>query len=325
MLDNEPTTGYAVQIIIIALLLIALLVVALSSGFVRLPFGRSSAENVPPEEVEGVALTTPAADATIAPTPTLDGALAADHYWLERPIAADANDAVDRLYPYGSRGDGTYPVHHGVEFMNPEGTPVLAVAPGTVIVAGDDSRRAYDASPDYYGLLVVLQLDLDLDGEPLYALYGHLSEIDVQEGQRVETGDVLGRVGMTGIATGPHLHFEVRHSRNDYGQTLNPELWLRPRPGRGTLAGQVVTYDGEPAAEVGVRLYRAGADIPVDEAFTYPARGVNPDPHRGENLLFGDLSAGDWTIQIEHRGQIYNRSFTIEAGHTTWITVELSR
>ena len=268
MLDNEPTTGYAVQIIIIALLLIALLVVALSSGFVRLPFGRSSAENVPPEEVEGVALTTPAADATIAPTPTLDGALAADHYWLERPIAADANDAVDRLYPYGSRGDGTYPVHHGVEFMNPEGTPVLAVAPGTVIVAGDDSRRAYDASPDYYGLLVVLQLDLDLDGEPLYALYGHLSEIDVQEGQRVETGDVLGRVGMTGIATGPHLHFEVRHSRNDYGQTLNRSC--------GCAHGRVAapwrdrwSPTTENRCRGGCAPVSRGADIPVDEAFTY--------------------------------------------------------
>jgi hypothetical protein len=328
VLDTEPTNSHAGQIAVIVLLLIALVAVGLSSGVIRLPFASSRAVVPSGEAAVDAETETPAPampDAT-APIPTPDGATAAEHYWLARPIGPDANDAVDRYYPYGSRGDGTLPVHHGVEFVNPIGTPVLAVAPGTVVVAGDDAQRSIGARPDYYGLLVILQLDLTLDGEPLYVVYGHLSEITVQEGQHVETGDIVGRVGMTGIAEGPHVHFEVRLGANDYGATVNPELWLRPRPGRGTLAGLVLAPDGEPAAEVRSRLYRAGVmGMPVDETFTYPSRSVNSSPTRGENLLIGDIPAGDWVIQTEYRGRMNNQSFTIEAGRTTWVTIQLSR
>jgi murein DD-endopeptidase MepM/ murein hydrolase activator NlpD len=65
-----------------------------------------------------------------------------------------------------------------------------------------------------YGLTIVVQHQ---DGKDL-SLYGHLSEIFVRPGDRVEQGNVIGRVGSTGNSTGPHLHFEWRH--------LTPNGWV---------------------------------------------------------------------------------------------------
>ena len=92
---------------------------------------------------------------------------------------------------------GNYRFHSGTDLGAPLGTPVLAAYPGTVEIA------------DYmggYGLTVVL----DHNKSTLQSLYGHLSEIFVQPGEKVEQGTVIGRVGSTGNSTGPHLHFETR-------------------------------------------------------------------------------------------------------------------
>ncbi len=93
---------------------------------------------------------------------------------------------------------GDYRFHAGTDLGAPEGTPVLAAVAGDVIMA------------DFlggYGLTVVLQHHEGKDE----SLYGHLSVIFVQPGDRVEQGAVIGRVGSTGSSTGPHLHFEWRH------------------------------------------------------------------------------------------------------------------
>ena len=94
---------------------------------------------------------------------------------------------------FGPRGDR---FHAGVDFPAPEGTPVRAAGPG---------RVAWAAPRAGWGLLVAIA---HRDG--VRTLYAHLSEAAVRLGERVETGAVLGRVGATGDATGPHLHFEVR-------------------------------------------------------------------------------------------------------------------
>jgi len=85
---------------------------------------------------------------------------------------------------------------------------------------------------------VVQELDQPFEGQPVYVLYGHLSEVLVAVGQHLEPGEVLGLVGMTGVAIGNHLHLEVRLGRNDYEHTLNPLLWLRPEPGQGVMSGR---------------------------------------------------------------------------------------
>ncbi|MDP1901406.1 MAG: peptidoglycan DD-metalloendopeptidase family protein [Rubrivivax sp.] len=86
--------------------------------------------------------------------------------------------------------------HNGVDYGAPTGTPVRSVGDGVVEFAGRQNG---------YGNVVQLR-----HGSERSTLYGHLSRIDVRKGQRVEQGQRIGAVGMTGLATGPHLHFEFR-------------------------------------------------------------------------------------------------------------------
>jgi len=95
---------------------------------------------------------------------------------------------------FGPRGDR---FHEGVDLLAPSGTDVIAAAPGRVTWAGPRAGG--------WGTLVTLA-----HGHGVRTMYAHLSTVDVQVGQWVAGGTVLGRVGATGDATGPHLHFEVR-------------------------------------------------------------------------------------------------------------------
>lgn len=103
-----------------------------------------------------------------------------------------------------------HPIHHrplpheGVDISAEKGTPVLAAAKGTV-------RRARWASG--YGEMVEID-----HGYGFVTLYGHASKLLVREGQEVERGDVIAQVGRSGIATSPHLHYEVRID----GRPVNP-------------------------------------------------------------------------------------------------------
>jgi murein DD-endopeptidase MepM/ murein hydrolase activator NlpD len=95
---------------------------------------------------------------------------------------------------YGGRGDR---LHKGVDILAPEGTPVHAAQGGFVFYAGDAWKG--------YGNAVAID-----HGERITSLYGHLREIHVKSGDAVPAGAAIGTVGMTGNATTPHLHFEVR-------------------------------------------------------------------------------------------------------------------
>ena len=90
----------------------------------------------------------------------------------------------------------TWRAHRGVDYGAPTGTPVHSVGAGTVEFAGWQNG---------YGNVVQVS-----HGNDRSTVYAHLSQIDVQKGQRVEQGAALGTVGATGWATGPHLHFEFR-------------------------------------------------------------------------------------------------------------------
>lgn len=92
-------------------------------------------------------------------------------------------------------GQGRF--HSGTDLGAPQGTPVMAAFSGKVAVA--DFMGGY-------GLAVVLQHQNGAEE----TLYGHLSEIFVKPGETVKQGEVIGRVGSTGLSTGPHLHFEFR-------------------------------------------------------------------------------------------------------------------
>lgn len=102
-----------------------------------------------------------------------------------------------RTYRY-SDGSTANAVHFGLDLAAPAGTPVAAAGAGKVVFAEDRIVT---------GLTVVLE---HLPG--VYTLYYHLDDIAVAVGDVVEQGAVLGGVGSTGLATGPHLHWEVRVS-----------------------------------------------------------------------------------------------------------------
>jgi murein DD-endopeptidase MepM/ murein hydrolase activator NlpD len=99
-------------------------------------------------------------------------------------------------------------VHAGIDWAVPKGTIVRACARGRVVLVGDR---------EVTGTTIVLE---HLPG--LYSLYFHLSQALVEEGEIVERGQRIALSGSTGLATGPHLHWEVRAA----GEAVDPEYWL---------------------------------------------------------------------------------------------------
>ncbi|WP_442790785.1 M23 family metallopeptidase [Nocardia sp. NBC_01329] len=106
---------------------------------------------------------------------------------------------------FGSRW-GTF--HRGIDIAGPIGTPIYAVASGTVIDAGPASG---------FGLWVRIRHD---DGA--ISVYGHMYDFFVSVGERVPAGMQIARMGNRGDSTGPHLHFEIISN----GQHVDPQQWL---------------------------------------------------------------------------------------------------
>ncbi len=113
-----------------------------------------------------------------------------------------------RRYAY-SDGSFHYSIHGGIDFGLPEGSPVFTCASGKVVLAQDRILT---------GCSIVLE---HLPG--VYSIYYHLSCIDVLMGDLVVQGQEIGKVGQSGLATGPHLHWEVRVS----GIPVDPEAFVR--------------------------------------------------------------------------------------------------
>jgi murein DD-endopeptidase MepM/ murein hydrolase activator NlpD len=102
--------------------------------------------------------------------------------------------------------------HSGLDIAAIEGTPVKAVADGTVIETGDFF---------FSGNMIYID-----HGQGIISLYAHLSKISVKPGDRIKQGEIIGNVGHTGRVTGPHLHFAVYAN-----QTLIDPAFMLPRTG----------------------------------------------------------------------------------------------
>jgi murein DD-endopeptidase MepM/ murein hydrolase activator NlpD len=140
----------------------------------------------------------------------------------QRPPALPGNGNVRMMFPLSIPteitsifGWRTHPVlgssrfHTGTDLGAPMGTPVLAAYTGQVAIA------------DWlggYGLAVVI----DHSKQSQETLYGHLSELFVKPGEVVQQGEVIGRVGSTGMSTGPHLHFELRQMTKQGWVAIDP-------------------------------------------------------------------------------------------------------
>ena len=142
-----------------------------------------------------------------APGSAEERRLAAMH---TKEALCSAGETVCITSPYGVRRSSRRS-HKGIDIRAPLGSPIMAFRGGVVVCA------QYHRS---YGYMVEIQQD---DG--ILARYAHMSQILTREGERVEPGLMIGRVGSTGRSTGPHLHFELlRDNRH-----MNPMAYL-PTP-----------------------------------------------------------------------------------------------
>lgn len=249
-----------------------------------------------------------------------------DHYWLGLPFPPGYTQQYSPSYQFGSTAGGRYRVHHGVDISNPSGTPVLAMAAGEIIHAGPDDPTLLGPYNNFYGNAVVILLDQRLatpQGEQeVYLLYGHLSEVTVARGDWVESGSLVGKVGMTGIAIGPHLHVEVRVGQNSYFTTVNPALWMRPLEGRGSVAVRVINAEGRTwgGARVNLLRYENGGSRWVTYIDTYrPTENILGDPMWGENGVAANLWPGSYYISVEINGERVGENVQVRAGETTFV------
>lgn len=123
---------------------------------------------------------------------------------------------AESMDPWGwrySERRAAWRMHTGVDLAADEGTPVLAALAGQVLLVEPISG---------YGITVLLD-----HGDGWQTLYAHLQGAVVAPGQELEQGETLGAVGMTGAASGPHLHFELRHQGADL-LALDPTPHLPP-------------------------------------------------------------------------------------------------
>jgi len=123
-----------------------------------------------------------------------------------KPVVGGLISSAFGMRPDPFTGQRTF--HWGIDIVAAWGNPVIAPADGFVLKIRNDK---------YYGNSITLS-----HGFGVTTLYGHLSKIAVREGQKVKRGDVIGSVGATGKALGPHLHYEV----HQYDKPVNPYFYL---------------------------------------------------------------------------------------------------
>ncbi len=237
-----------------------------------------------------------------------------EHYWFDWPVPG----RILSTYPYGGRWPGGTWVHRGVDINAKTGDPVVSVAPGVVIEAGNNLVDIDGRKSDAYGIHVFQRLDQTFDGWPIYILYAHFSQVLVEQGQHVEAGELIGLAGATGFTTGPHVHLEVRIGENDPTHTRNPELWLEPREGSGTLAGKLVEPSGKYIHERTISLYQGEARI--RQTRTYASSVVNSDEGWGENFVFWEVPPGRYTVRADLGNETHLGSAEVIAGRTVLVT-----
>jgi murein DD-endopeptidase MepM/ murein hydrolase activator NlpD len=192
--------------------------VAMTYGIVRLPQSPFAGDDPPAEtetafnrsvaqyqflERNASSVAVVNAGLTLTPDSTLTDSQFTPSLW---PVIGHLTAGFgERLDPFS--GEGAF--HTGVDISSEYGTAVRATADGVVIGAEEHVG---------YGRLVVLD-----HGFGVTTFYGHLSAFNVTPGQRVNRGDIIGYVGVSGRSTGPHVHYEVRIN----GAPVNPMRYLR--------------------------------------------------------------------------------------------------
>lgn len=241
-----------------------------------------------------------------------------DHFYFSRPISVDEVNWPLANYRYGYIDSAIGSVHTGIDIDAPIGTSIIAAASGTVIWSGYGLLKHDEDPKDPYGLAVVISHDFGYQGLRLTTVYAHMSSIDVKVGQYVSQGQPLGKVGMTGFTTGPHVHFEVRLESSGYFTTRNPELWLSPPEGDGLIVGQFNNgYGGNLGA------YKVTVTSPSGEriiGYTYGPNTINSDDYYRENYVLSDLPAGTYQVEFTYLWKKYSQFIEVFPGQISYFT-----
>ncbi len=253
-----------------------------------------------------------------------------EHFLLGRPFPETRGDVP---LPDSRFGAFLKPgvAHLGIDIPAPKGIPVLAVADGEVLWAGEGFLFGRPHLEDPYGVAVFVRHDVGWGMYRLYSLYAHMQITHVRKGQRVVRGQIIGEVGATGKVTGPHLHLEVRYVHPDSpkpDKALNPELWMVPYLNWGVLVGQVRSTTGiylpnyqvlvipeEWPEEVQV-LWRGYRTLRLRTYTLTPS--VEQDPLYQENFAVGNLPAGRYRVRITWWGVPYEQEVVIRPGRVTF-------
>lgn len=246
-----------------------------------------------------------------------------EHFWLRRPVPQGGTVWTDKYYPYGGTRSGTLRPHHGVEFNVPYDTPIYAAAEGTIAFAGADDTTLIGPENNFYGNVVVVEHSFLYEGQAVYTVYGHLSEVYVNAGEPVNMDEPLGLSGATGVADGPHLHFEVRVGANSYAHTRNPVLWLLPFPGRGAIAGRVTDVNGNllPEAPVSVLPVADSTSAFSASIASYAGTTVNADDRLQENFAFDDVPAGRYEVLVRDGEKKYKVEVFVSPDQTSFVEI----
>lgn len=252
----------------------------------------------------------------VPPAPELPGEM--------QDMIAEGGDIPSRVVssPYGWR-EGR--MHTGVDYPRPDGTPVSVIQPGQVSYAG---------WIDGYGNAVIVSHPGGLS-----TLYGHLSKINVSNGQQIEPGSVIGNTGSTGRSTGPHVHFEVRQGNkrleipNNEGDKyfrFGGNIKVKPKAGVSGAGSNVFNLElhsvgPDEAQRSGLIRSRIDPEGAVSRSLmsgfgSYPTnfRGGLGGPNRGLNLLETDMKRGvEYNAQkiIETIKNHPDVQFNLFAGH----------
>ncbi len=186
-----------------------------------LPAPLLAAESLPrpelvPAQVAVADVLPPDANPAVAIAPTTTASSSAPPEWRDLRLLYPLAQPAEQIDPWGWRWSdrrGAWRMHTGVDLAAAQGTPVLAARAGRVVLV---------ESVGGYGLSVLID-----HGQGLETLYAHLLDAAVLPAQSVEAGAVIGRLGMSGQATGPHLHFELR-TRGAQLTALDPTPHLPP-------------------------------------------------------------------------------------------------
>jgi murein DD-endopeptidase MepM/ murein hydrolase activator NlpD len=262
----------------------------------------------------------PTTDSSLLVRPPAELDLSRSHLWFSRPV--DGNNNPSAPYRFGMTYNQRLSPHRGIDIANDFGTHVLAVGVGTVFYAGEDIETLFGPKPDFYGRLVVIEMADRWEGDTIYTLYGHLESVNVSAGQPVNPGDEVGLVGSSGVALGPHLHFEVRQDDPyPYDSVRNPELWYWPYSGRGVLVGRLVDANG--IFLPGTRVNLDCSDGTPRYVETYWDQYTAPDDILVENFVISDLPAGTCRVWAEISGEIVEQSVEILPGELGGVVLQI--